>query len=61
MKRQRAPYAKRSVWIVVAVLAVVVVVGCVVAGYEINHLHNEVNGLQNEVTTIYEMLLKLSK
>ena len=48
-------------WAAVAVLAVVVVIGCVVAGYEINHLRNEVSGLQNQVTTMYQLLLKLGQ
>ena len=44
MSRQRAPYAKRSVWYVVLILAVVVVVGFAGAGYELNHLRTEING-----------------
>jgi outer membrane murein-binding lipoprotein Lpp len=49
MKRPRAPYAKRSVWVVVAILGAVLVVVCGIGGYEINHLHNEVSGLQTQV------------
>ena len=49
MSPQRAPFARRSVWSVVAILSVIVVVGFAVAGYEINHLRNEINGLQAQV------------
>lgn len=49
MSPQRAPFARRSVWFVVAILSVIVVVGFAVAGYEINHLRNEVNGLNAQV------------
>jgi hypothetical protein len=58
MKRPRAPYAKRTVWIAVAILAAVIVVGGAIGGYEINHLHSEVNGLQGQVTTLYQALLQ---
>lgn len=58
MKRQRAPYASRSIVPVIVVLAIVVVVGGVAAGLEINHLHTQVNGLQNQVAVIYQLLLK---
>lgn len=57
MKRPRVPYARRSVWAVIAVLSVVLVLGFVIAGYEINHLQNEVNGLQNQVT-FFQQLVK---
>ena len=53
MKRQRAPYATRSVWSVIAVLSIVLVAGCVAAGYEIYHLQTEVNGLQTQVNGLY--------
>jgi hypothetical protein len=43
MSRQRAPYAKRSVWYAVLILAVVVVVGFAGAAYELNHLRTEIN------------------
>ena len=58
MKRPRAPYAKRSVWTAVVVLSIVLVAACAIAGYEINHLHSEVSGLQNRVTALYELLLQ---
>jgi outer membrane murein-binding lipoprotein Lpp len=68
MPRQRAPYARRSVWTAVAVLAVVLVAGLVIAGYEINHLRNEVNGLQSKtdtlqasVTALYQAILNVAK
>jgi hypothetical protein len=68
MRRQRAPYANRSVWWVVAVLAIVLVVGFAIAGYEINHLRNEVDGLHTQIKSIngqlqltYSELLKLGQ
>jgi type III secretory pathway component EscU len=59
MKRPRVPYARRSVWTVITVLSVVLVIGFVIAGYEIHHLQNEVNGfqnLQNEVTLLQQLV-----
>ena len=58
MKRPRAPYAKRSVWTAIAVLSVVLVAGLAIVGYEINHLNNEVNGLQNQVSSLLQALLQ---
>lgn len=59
MSRQRAPYAKRSVWYVVLILAVVVVVGFAGAGYELNHLRTEINGQNvriNALSSVVSML-----
>lgn len=61
MKKKRVPYAKRSAWIAIAILSLVLVVGFGLAGYEINHLQNEVNGLNNAVATLYQQFLKLAK
>jgi hypothetical protein len=61
MKKPRVPYAKRSVWIAIAILSLVLVVGFGLAGYEIHHLQNEVNGLNNAVATLYQQFLKLAK
>jgi hypothetical protein len=61
MKRPRAPYARRSVWIAVAILAAVLIVVSAVAGYEINHLHNEVNQLQSQVTSLFQATLQKAK
>jgi hypothetical protein len=65
MKRQRPPYASRSVWLVIAALAVVLVVGGAAAGYEINHLRTQVDGLgtqvhelQSQVALIYRLLVQ---
>lgn len=58
MKRQGVPYAKRSLAYFVAALAVVLVVVCVVAGLEINHLHNQVDGLNNQLNSFYTTILK---
>ena len=61
MKRPRAPYAKRSVWAAIAVLSIVLVAGFAITGYEIHHLQNEVNGLNNSVATLLQEFLKLAK
>ena len=69
MKRQRPPYAsRRAVWLVIAALALVLVVGGVAAGYEINHLRTEVDGLgtqvhalQSQVAVIYKVLLQMAQ
>jgi hypothetical protein len=67
MKRRRVPYARRSVWYVIAVLSILLVVGFVAAGYEINHLRTQADGLQHQVNdlqarvaALYELVLKLS-
>ena len=52
MRRQRVPYAKRSAWTAIAILSAVIVVVAVIAGYEISHLQNEVNGLQNKLNLL---------
>jgi hypothetical protein len=59
MTRPRAPYAKRSVWIAVAILAAIIVVGGAIAGYQINHLHNQVNGLQSQMNSLYQTVIQL--
>jgi hypothetical protein len=61
MKRPSAPYARRSVWIACAILAAVLVVVSAIAGYEINHLHNEVNQLQSQMTLLYQATLQKAK
>lgn len=53
-QRQRARYARRSVWYLVAILSIVVVIGFAAAGYEINHQRNEINGLHNQVLQLNE-------
>lgn len=58
MTKQRAPYAKRTVWNAVVILAAVIVVGGAIAGYEIHHLQSEVNGLHGQVTTLYQVMLQ---
>jgi hypothetical protein len=67
MSPQRAPYAKRSVWYAVAILALIVVVGFAGAGYELNHLRTEVNSLHAqlnnlnaELAAFYSALMKLA-
>jgi len=59
MKRPRAPYAKRSVWNAVAIISAVLVVACVLAGLEINHLHNQVNSLQTSVNNLSAQVSQL--
>jgi hypothetical protein len=56
MAPKRAPYAKRSVWYVVIALAAIVVIGFAAAGYEINHLRTEVNGLHAQVQRVNNAL-----
>ena len=46
MATKRTPQALRRIWIAIAVLSVVLLAACLVAGYEIIHLRHEVNGLQ---------------
>ncbi len=57
MKKPRAPYAHRSVWIAVAILGALFVVGAAIAAYQINHLHHQVDSLQNTVNLIYKIVL----
>lgn len=57
--RRPLPYARRSVWIVVAVLSVIVVVGFALAGYEINHLRDEINGLQAQTRQLNSAIVLL--
>jgi hypothetical protein len=61
MKRPRAPYARRSVWVAIAILSGLFVVGAAIAGYEINHLQNEVNGMQNTLNLLYRAVLNAGK
>jgi outer membrane murein-binding lipoprotein Lpp len=61
MKRQRVPYARRSVWTVIAILGVVIVAGCVAAGYEIHHLQSQVNGLQDQVNGLQLIIKQVAK
>ena len=56
MAPKRAPYAKQSVWYVVIALAAIVVIGFAAAGYDINHLRNEVNGLHTQVQSLNNTL-----
>jgi|HubBroStandDraft_6_1064221.scaffolds.fasta_scaffold466946_2 hypothetical protein len=59
MSRQRAPYANRSVWYAVLILAVVVVIGFAGAGYELNHLRTEVNSLSVRVNGLSYLITLL--
>ena len=61
MRRQRVPYANRSVWYAVAILAFVVVIGFAGAGYEINHLRTEVNNLNVKVNSLSHTITSLSQ
>jgi hypothetical protein len=61
MSPKRAPFARRSVWIVVGILSVVVVVGIVVAAYEINHLRNEYNGLNAQIQQLNSAIAVLKE
>jgi len=60
IKKPRAPrYAKRSVWYVVIVLSIVVVVGFAAAGYELNHLRTELNGIQPQIQNLHNLVAAL--
>lgn len=50
--QRRAPYARQSVWVFVAILSLIVVIGFAAAGYEINHQRTEIDGLTKQVTTL---------
>jgi hypothetical protein len=52
MSPQRAPYARRSVWFLVALLSIIVVIGFAAAAYEINHQRTEINGLKAQVENL---------
>lgn len=52
--KRRAPYARQSVWIFVAILSVIVVIGFLAAGYEINHQRTEINTLHSQVQGLTE-------
>jgi len=56
MSRRRAPYAKLFVWYAVGILALVVVAGFAVAGYEINHLRTEVDSLKVQVNGLNQTI-----
>ena len=60
VKGKSAPYARRAVWYVVIALAAVFVIGFALAGYEIYHLHNQVNGLQANVTSLQQSVNHLT-
>ena len=52
MSPQRVPYARRSVWFLVALLSIIVVIGFAAAAYEINHQRTEINGLHAQVENL---------
>ncbi len=55
MKKKRAPFARRSVWSLIAIVALVFVVGAVVIGYQMHQLQSDINGLNRQL-----MLLNLA-
>jgi hypothetical protein len=57
MKRQRVPYAKRSVWYAIAALSIVLIAVCVLAGYQVHHLQNQVNNLNKTVGDLYTTIV----
>ena len=61
MKRPRAPYARRSVWVAIAILSGVFVIGAAIAGYEIHHLNSEVNTLQSQIAFLLRAVLNAAK
>ena len=61
MKRPRAPYARRSVWVAIAILSGFFVIGAAIAGYEINHLNSEVNSLQGQLQYLLRLFSAAKK
>jgi hypothetical protein len=61
MKRQRVPYARRTLQYYVVALAAVLVVACIIGGLEIYHLHNQINGLKSQVNTFEALLYKAAQ
>ncbi len=59
MKAKRAPYARSSVWYAVIALGLVLVIAFVAVGVEIVHMRSQVNTLQNQVTQLNLLALKL--
>ena len=60
VKGKSAPYARRSVWYVVMALAAVFVIGFALVGYQIYHLHNQINGLQANVDSLQQRVNHLN-
>ena len=59
MNAKRAPYARSSVWYTVIALGLVLVIAFVAVGVEIVHMRSQVNTLQNQVTQLNLLALKL--
>ena len=59
MRRRRAPYANRSVWYAVGILALVVVLGFAGVGYELNHLRTQVNSLNGRINSLNQTITEI--
>jgi hypothetical protein len=56
MKRRRPPFARRSVWVAIAILAMVTVIGAVVIGYQIHQLQSDIDGLNHQLTLLNQAI-----
>ena len=61
MKRRRAPFARRSVWILIAILSAIIIVGGAIAGYQLHQLQSDIDGLNHQLTVLNQLLQQKSK
>jgi hypothetical protein len=61
MKRHRPPYARRSVWTLIAMLGIIFVVGGAIVGYEIHQLQGDISGLNHQLTLLNQAIQQKSK
>jgi Tfp pilus assembly protein PilN len=59
--RPRAPYVRRSVWAAVAIIAVIFVVGGVIAGYQIHELQSSINQLNTQLSLLNHAIQQKAK
>jgi hypothetical protein len=55
-KRRSAPFARRSVWTLIAIVSVVIVVGGAIVGYQIHQLQSDINVLNHQLTVLNQMI-----
>jgi outer membrane murein-binding lipoprotein Lpp len=61
MKRKRAPFARRSVWTLIAIVSVVFVVGGVIIGYQIHQLQSDISGLNHQLALLNQAIQQKQK
>jgi hypothetical protein len=49
------------VWTLIAVLSVIIVLGAVIAGYQIHQLQSDINGLNHQLTFVNQGIQKRDK